>query len=129
VDDNTTGCHPLQVARTDDSFVSCKVLMLNLSHKHVGHSLETTMGVVRVPTGGVRVKLIEHEERVVVAEFGSTDGTPDHSTDTLGLFLGENKLYVERLPTQIYHRNKQLAFYQETNNRRLNTSVQQTSMG
>jgi hypothetical protein len=92
VDDTTTGGHPLQVARTDGSFASCKVLMLNLTLKYVGYSLEAAMRVVREPTGGVRVKLIEHEERVVVAEFGSTDGTPDHSTDALGLFLGENGL-------------------------------------
>lgn len=88
VNDTTTGGHPLQVTRTDGSLVSCKVLMLNLSFEHVSHSLETSVGVVRETTSGVRVKLIEHEKRVVVAEFGPTDGAADLSTDTFGLFLG-----------------------------------------
>jgi hypothetical protein len=70
--------------------VSCKVLVLELSLEHVCHSLEATVRVVGEATVLVDRELVEHEEGVVVAEFWASDGPTDTSTDTLGLFLGED---------------------------------------
>jgi hypothetical protein len=41
--------HPLNVSRSNDSFVSFEVLMRNLSRKHIGDCLKATVRVVREP--------------------------------------------------------------------------------
>src|SRR5690349_14674364 len=92
VDNTTTSSHPLQVTRSNSSLVSCKVLVLELTLEHVGHSFESAVRVIREATVLVDRELVEHEERVVVTEFGASDGSTDTGTDSLGLFLREDGL-------------------------------------
>lgn len=92
MDNAATGSHPLQVAWSDGALVSCKVLVLELSLKHVRDGLEAAVWVIGETAILVDIELVEHEERVMVAEFRAANASPDTGTNTLGLFTRENSL-------------------------------------
>ena len=92
VNDATTSGHPLEITRSDSSFVSCEILVLELALEHIDYSFEPTMRVIGKAAVLVDVELVEHEERIVVSEFRMTYGSTNSGTFPLGLFSGEDGL-------------------------------------
>jgi hypothetical protein len=70
MDDAARGRHPLDIAGTQVPAIAHVVLVAHMPVEHVGHRLESAMRVRRksreVIVGIVRIKLIEHEERIDV---------------------------------------------------------------
>lgn len=57
-------CHPLDIPWTYHPLVSFEILMGELSFKHVGHSLESSVRVVWEPSWQFDMEVIQHQERV-----------------------------------------------------------------
>lgn len=71
VHDAAPGRHPLQVARADGALVSAEVLVQERPFQHVRHRLESAVRVVGEACGRRHLELVQHQERVQVAQLGA----------------------------------------------------------